>query len=116
MQEEWSGTTLIPYYQIVIPATNIISTIFCVFIFIFPEKHFFLYFVLLFQAVFTSLTEISLINCVWVTQRDSCRYDITGIKQGERIGEKCHLFQQSETARYLFCHVFQRLQRFYALW
>ena len=56
MQEEWSGTTLIPYYQIVIPATNIISTIFCVFIFIFPEKHFFLYFVLLFQAVFTSLT------------------------------------------------------------
>lgn len=56
MQEEWSGMTIIPYYKIVIPITNIISTIVCIVIFIFPEKHFFLYFVLLFQAVFTSLT------------------------------------------------------------
>lgn len=43
MQEEWSGMTIIPYYIIVIPITNIISTIVCIVIFIFPEKHCFLY-------------------------------------------------------------------------
>lgn len=57
-QEDWSGTTLIPYYKIVIPAVNWISTIVCVFIFFFPEKHIFLIFVLLLEAVFSSLTGI----------------------------------------------------------
>lgn len=56
MQEEWSGTTLVPYYQIVIPAVNIISTILCIFMFFFPKRPFFLYSALILETVFSTLT------------------------------------------------------------
>ena len=56
MQEEWSGNTLVPYYQIVIPAVNIISTILCVFMFLFPKNFIIIYSALSLECIFSTLT------------------------------------------------------------
>lgn len=55
-QEEWSGLTTVPYYQIVIPAINIISTILCVFMFLFPKNLIIIYTALSLECLLSTLT------------------------------------------------------------
>ena len=57
-QEEWSGTTTVPYYKIVIPVINIISTILCVFMFLFPKNYIIIYTALSLECVLSTLTGI----------------------------------------------------------
>ncbi len=61
-QEEWANITIIPYHNIIIPATNILSAIICFCVFLFPKKEILLYFILLLETILASLTGLEAIG------------------------------------------------------
>ncbi len=56
IESKWMYYTFIPNSKIVVPCLNIFSAIIAIFIFLFPRKHFFLYFVLFSQSAKTAFT------------------------------------------------------------
>lgn len=61
-QNETFDVTIVPFHQIVIPVTHIISTVVSLFIFLFPRKQMILYIVILFQTILLSLTGLEIIG------------------------------------------------------
>ncbi len=61
-QEEWANITIIPYHNIVIPVTHILSAIICFCVFLFPKKEILLYCILLLETILASLTGLETIG------------------------------------------------------
>lgn len=58
MQEDWAGLTLVPCYKIVIPAVNILSTILCALMFLFPKNLIIIYSALTIESILSTMTGI----------------------------------------------------------